>query len=59
MEQKVFFSDAIDREAIEMRVNAHPQNFFLGKGITLKTTQTFFKNSFELRIALWSLLEEV
>ena len=43
MEQNVFFSDTIDREAIEARADAHPQNFFLGKDIKLKTTQTYFK----------------
>ena len=52
MEQKVFFSDANDREAIKARADAHLQNFFPGKDITLKTTQAFFTNSFELHLAL-------
>ena len=52
MEQKVLFSDAIDREAIQARADAHLQNFFPGKDIMLKTTQAFFKNSFELHLAL-------
>ena len=59
MEQGISFLDAIDREAIKCRADAHPWISLPGKGITLKTTQTFFKNSFELHLALWSLLEKV
>ena len=46
MEQSISFSDAIDREAIKARANAHLKNSLPGKDTTLKTTQTFYKNSF-------------
>ena len=59
MQQSISFSDAIDREAIKARANAHIQNSLPDKDTTLKTTQTFHKNSFELHLALWSLLEKV
>ena len=52
MEQIVFFSDAIDREAIQPRADTHLQNFFPRKDIMLNTTQAFFKNPFELHLAL-------
>ena len=52
MEQSVFFSDTMGREAVKVQADAHLQNFFLSKDITLKTIQTFFKSSFELHLAL-------
>ena len=48
-----------DREAIEARADAHCQNFFSGKDITPKTTQPFFKSSYELPLSLWRFYLEV
>ena len=38
MAQNSFFPDAIEREAMNARINAHPQNSFPSKDISLKTT---------------------
>ena len=40
-------------EAIKARADAHCQNFS-GKDIMPKTTQPFFKSSYELPLTLWS-----
>ena len=38
MDQNSLFLDAIDREAIKMRTDSHPQNWLSNNGITPKTT---------------------
>ena len=38
MAQNRFFSDAIEREAIKARANAHHHNCLPGKDIALKST---------------------
>ena len=55
MDQNSFFFDTMDLEAIEAPTDAHFQKSLLSKDITLKTTQTFFKNTKELHLSLWSL----
>ena len=47
MDQKLLFG----QEAIEAQVDAHFQNFS-GKDILPKTTQFFFKSSYELHLTL-------
>ena len=59
MDQNSFFSDTINREAIKAPTDALFQKSLPGKDITLKTTQTFFKNTSELRLSFWSLFLEV
>ena len=41
MAQNSFYLDKIDRKATKLRANAHLQKSLPGKGIPLKTTQTF------------------
>ena len=43
MAQKIFVLDEIDREATEVRANAHLQKSLPAKDIPLKTTQAFLK----------------
>ena len=43
MAQNNSLSDAIDDEAVEIRADAHPQNYLPGNNIALKTTWPFFK----------------
>ena len=38
MDQNSFFLDTIDREAIKMQADSHPQNCLSNNGITPKTT---------------------
>ena len=38
MDQNSFFVDAIDREAIKIRADSHPQNCLSNNDITPKTT---------------------
>jgi len=40
-------SDVIDHEAMKVWANAHPEKSLPSKDITLKTTQTFLKNTSE------------
>ena len=48
MAQISFYVDEINRQAMKVRTDAHPQKLLPGKGIPLKTTQTFLKISWEL-----------
>ena len=48
MAQNSFFLDEIDCEATKMQANAHLQNSLPGKGIPLKTTQTYLTIFWEL-----------
>ena len=52
MAQNRFFSDAIKREAIKARANAHHHNCLPGKDIVLKSTYTFLTSSCELYRAI-------
>ena len=52
MAQNSFFQDAIDREAMKVRTNAHPQNSLLAKDISLKTIQAFLITSYQLYRAI-------
>ena len=56
MAQNSFFTDAIEREAMKARTNAHPQNSFLVKDISLKTTQAFLITSYQLYRAILKLI---
>ena len=38
MDQNIFISEEIDREAMQARANAYPQNSLPGNDIALKTT---------------------
>ena len=50
MDQNSLFLNAIDREAIKSQANGHHQKSLPGKDITLKTTQSFLKNTCELYV---------
>ena len=43
-----------NREAIEILADAYRQNCLYDKDITPKTTQPFFKSSYELPLTVWS-----
>ena len=49
---KSAFRLLFNQEAIEIWANAYRHNYLSGKDITLKTTQPFFKNLYELHLTL-------
>ena len=50
MDRNSFFLDAIDREAIKSWADAHHYISLREKDITLKTTQSFLKNTCEVYV---------
>ena len=58
MAQSSFFPDAIEREAMKARANAHHHNCMPGKDIVPKTTQTFLTTSCKLYRAIVEAISE-